>query len=67
MLFRSAPCECHQGALRHFGEGNGGKIEWRSSEINTRTVSRGQDELIGKFKMAAGDVISNIISVYKHN
>ena len=28
------------------------------SEVNTRAVSRGQNELIGKFKMAAGDVIS---------
>ena len=27
-------------------------------EINTRAVSRGQNELIGKFKMNAGDVIS---------
>ena len=28
------------------------------SEVNTRTVSRGQNALIGKFKMAMGDVIS---------
>ena len=28
------------------------------SEVNTRAVSRGQNELIGKFKMAEGDVIS---------
>ena len=27
-------------------------------EINTRAVSRGQNKLIGKFKMTAGDVIS---------
>jgi hypothetical protein len=38
--------------------GIGGKIKWRLSEVNTRTVSRGQDKLIGKFKMVAGDVIS---------
>ena len=25
--------------------------------VNTRAVSRGQNELIGKFKMTAGDVI----------
>ena len=35
-----------------------GKIKWRLSEVNTRAVSRGQDELIGKFKMVASDVIS---------
>ena len=27
-------------------------------EVNSRAVSRGQNELIGKFKMAAGDVIN---------
>ena len=38
--------------------GDGGKIKWKLSEVNTRTVSRGQNELIGKFKMAVGNVIS---------
>ena len=38
--------------------GDGGKIKWKLSEVNTRAVSREQNELIGKFKMAAGDVIS---------
>ena len=33
---------------------NGGKI----SVVNSRAVSRGQNELTGDFKMAAGDVIS---------
>ena len=37
---------------------SGGKIEWKSYEDNTRAVSRGQNKLIGKFKMVAGDVIS---------
>ena len=37
---------------------SGGKIEWKSSEVNIRTVSRGQNELIGKFKMVAGDVVN---------
>ena len=37
---------------------DGGKIEWTLSEVNTRAVSRGQKELIGKFKMAADDVFS---------
>ena len=39
--------------------GNGGKFEWKSFEVNTNTraVSRGQNELIGKFKMVAGDLI----------
>ena len=36
----------------------GGKIDWKSSEVNTRAVSRGQNKLIGEFKMAVGDVIS---------
>ena len=38
--------------------GYGGKNEWKSSEVNIRTVSRGQNKLIGEFKMAAGEVIS---------
>ena len=37
--------------------GDEGRIEWKLSEVNTRSVSRGQNELIGKFKMAAGDAI----------
>ena len=40
------------------GGGDGGKIKWKLSDVNTRAVFRGQDKLIGKFKMAAGDVIS---------
>ena len=39
------------------GGGMEGKL-WKSSEVNTRAVSRGQNELIGKFKMAEGDVNS---------
>ena len=35
-----------------------GKIEWKSSEVNNRAVPRGQNELIGELKMAAGDMIS---------
>ena len=34
-----------------------GKIERKLSEINSRVVSKEQNELIVKFKMAAGDVI----------
>ena len=37
---------------------DGGKIKWELSEVDTRVVSRGQDELIGEFKIAASDVIS---------
>ena len=33
---------------------NGGKL----SEVNARTVSRRQNELVGKFKMAVGDLVS---------
>jgi hypothetical protein len=36
----------------------GGKIKWRLSEVNARAVSSGQDKLVGKFKMAVGNVIS---------
>ena len=32
--------------------------KWRSSEGNTRAMSRGGNKLIGYFKIAAGDVIS---------
>ena len=37
---------------------DGGKIEWKLSEVDTRAMSRGQNELIGKLKMAVCDVIS---------
>ena len=35
---------------------DGGKC--KLSEVNTRAVSRGQNKLVGKFKMAAGDMVS---------
>ena len=38
-------------------EGDGGKTEWKLSEDNTRAVSRGQNELTGKFKTVWGDFI----------
>ena len=37
---------------------DGGKFKWRLSEINARAVSRGQNELVSKFKMAVGDMAS---------
>jgi hypothetical protein len=37
---------------------DGRKFKRRLSEVNTTAVSRGQNELIGKFKMAAGDMVS---------
>jgi hypothetical protein len=40
------------------GGGGRGKIKWKLSEVNARAVSIGQTELIGKFMVAAGDVIS---------
>ena len=53
--------ECHQNGCET-GKGksgrDGGKIEWKLSETNTRAVSRGQNELIGEFKMTAHDIIS---------
>ena len=53
-VVKSAP----RGLQDRKGEGDGGKIKWKLSEVNTRAVSRGQDELIVKFKRAVGDVIS---------
>ena len=38
--------------------GDGGKIEWKLSEVNTRAVSQGQNEFIHEFKVAADGVIS---------
>ena len=35
---------------------DGGKL----SEVNARTVSRRQNELVGKFKMAEGDLVHNL-------
>ena len=45
---------CTSGCKRGKWErgGGGGKIKWKLSEANTRAVSRGQNELIGKLKMA---------------
>ena len=37
---------------------DGGENKWKLTEVNTGAMSRGQTKLIGKFKMAAGDVIS---------
>ena len=53
--------KCHQGGCetrRGSSGGDGGETEWKSSEGNTRAVSRGQNKLLDKFKMAEGDVIS---------
>ena len=46
---------CHQGVARGM---DGGKFKRKLSEVNTRAVSRGQNELVAKFKMAAGDMVS---------
>ena len=46
---------CHQGVVRGM---DGGKFKRKLSEVNTRAVSRGQNKLVGKFKMAAGDMVS---------
>ena len=37
---------------------DGGKFKRRLSEVNARAVSRGQNELVCKFKKAAGDNVS---------
>ena len=48
------------GIAREEGGGKEGMEEKLKmlSEVNTRTASRGQNELICKFKIVAGDVIS---------
>ena len=43
--------------LEERSEEDGEKIGRELSEVSNRAVSRGQNELIGEFKMAAGDVI----------
>ena len=50
--------KCHQGVAKQEGGRSGGKIKWKLSEVNSGAVSRAQDELIAKFKMATSDVIS---------
>ena len=37
---------------------DGGKLKRRLSEVNARAVSRGQNELVCKFKMAVDDKVS---------
>ena len=37
---------------------NGGKFKMRLSKVNARTVSKKQNELVCKFKMVAGDMVS---------
>ena len=34
------------------------KFKRKLSEVNTRAVSRGQNKLVGKFNMVAGDMVS---------
>ena len=51
--------KCHHSVYEAGRGRTGGKIEWKSSEDNTRAVSR-QNKLIGKFKMAAGHVMCTI-------
>ena len=36
----------------------GGKVERKSSEVDTKAISRRHNELLGNFKMVACDVIS---------
>ena len=57
MTLCDSSSKSHQG--RNKKGGDGGKIEWKLSEVNAWALFRGQNELIGMFKMAAGDVISS--------
>ena len=45
----------HQAKEEGRSGGDGGKFKRKLLEVNTRAVSRGQNELLGKFKMAAGE------------
>ena len=56
-MIKTAPHESFR-KLPPEGEGDEGKFKWKSSEVNNRAVPRGQNELIGELKMAAGDMIS---------
>ena len=47
-------------------EMDGGKFKTRLSEINVRAVSRGQNKLVCKFKMVAGDMVSIRGQVMEH-
>ena len=52
--------KCHQrGHKTRRGRSGGdeGKIQLKSSEVNTRVISRGQSKLTCEFKMAEGDVL----------
>ena len=49
-FLKVSPRGCERGS-------NGEKFKRKLFEVNTRAVSRGQNELIVKFKMAAVDVI----------
>ena len=46
---------CHQWVARGM---DGGILKRRLSEVNARAVSRRQNELVCKFKMVAGDMVS---------
>jgi hypothetical protein len=49
----------HQGEQEGWRSGwDGEKDEWKLCEANTRAGYRGQNELIGTFKMAVGDELS---------
>ena len=57
IFLKVQPGGCETGRWGGRG-GDGGKIKWKLSEVYTKTMSRGQNELVGNFKMAAGNVIS---------
>ena len=58
---KSAPHESFvkvrpEGVQDRKGGGMEGKL-WKSSEVNTRAVSRGQNELIGEFKIVGSNLM----------
>ena len=57
----------HQGWNRKKGEVEGkGKTELNLSEANTRAVSTERNELLGEFKIVAGEVIGIGVSVMNY-
>ena len=45
---------------------DGVKFKRKLSEVNTMAVYRGQNKLVGKFKMATGDMVSIVEQVMEY-
>ena len=55
----TVPSRSHHGKVHERRNGgDGGKIERKLYEVNTRAMSRGHNALMSKFKMGMDDVVS---------